>query len=196
MSSQAPPAAKKKTSGVVILLWIFGAFGLLLLVGIGVSAFLITRSPEATGILKIFTEVVSMQAKATKAPGTKELRGLGCQQAMVMNFADVQKLMAPFEDAGASQEQLPFEEMVVCSVSVLRRSSAPTCDVAAKTYVTTVGPRRGPYVVMVQVQGRREPECSVVYAADGAKMGNMNDPESFGPLLAPPADGDLGEETQ
>ena len=157
--SPAPPL-KKKTSTFAIVLAFLGAGALLVMLVIGIGIYSVMSSEKGRAIVGMVGEGVKISAKAQKAPGTKELRARGCTQAMVMDMADLQRLLS-FVDAGApgGTGSDSFGEMVVCNVG---KNPLP-CDSVASTYVGVVGSRPKSFVVTVQQSGHRGPVCSNLY---------------------------------
>lgn len=178
-----PPPQKKKTSGLVVFLAILGVLMGLTLVGVLVVGILVWRSPEARGVVGMFGELVAIQTKALKAPGTKELREHGCMQAMVFSFDDIQRVVSVL-DAGEAKEELPFDEFVSCTVGSAKKAIA--CEAVSKTYISAVGARRRAYAVTVSVQGKKEAECSQLYEKDGTFLREGVDSGALGPVTAPP----------
>jgi hypothetical protein len=173
-SASEPPAPrpKKKTSTLTIVLAVIGGGLMLLFLGLGIAAYLLLSSPEGRAIAGVVGEAVKISSKAQKAPGTKELRAMGCKQAMVMDLDDLGKMMS-FLDAGTpSGESAPFGEMVVCSVNPW--GTPPKCEDIAARYVSTVGTRSKPFVVNVQQAGKGKAECTLLYDGDGKLLENFD----------------------
>jgi hypothetical protein len=165
--------AKKKTSTLTILLAVIGGGLLLFAVVFGIVAYKIMSSPEGRSVVGMIGETVRIARKAQSAPGTKELRALGCKSAMVMDADDFSK-MAEAADPGRPIKEAPFGTMVVCGGMPF--GDPPGCDEVATTYVSAAGARERPFVVMVQKSGRSQPECSSLYAGDGSSLGALEAP--------------------
>jgi hypothetical protein len=160
---------------------------LLVLLATGIAIYAVWTSPTGRGVVGVIGQILSLQSKALKAPGTKELRALGCQQAMVMSFEDMRKIFAVLDAGAAAKEEdppPPFDELVICSVRIM--GSAPTCETVSQTYVSAVGPRARPYLVTVSRQGKQKAECSQVRDKDGAFLHDGEDPNAYGPVTQPP----------
>ena len=156
-------------SGCLIALAIVG--GLILLGGL-LAAFFVYRfvsSPDGQKIVSAVTSGAALASEAASAPGTKELRGIGCTNAAVFDAAKVEAIARTFGDAGAP-EGLPGERLaIVCEVR--RGGTAPTCDQVATTYLGAIGGRAaGPFQVTVGVANGGEPGCEERYSAEGKRV--------------------------
>lgn len=171
--AEAPPP-KKKTSGLTILLAVIGGGFLLIVLVVGVVAWRVMASPKGRFIVGVMGETVRIVQKAQKAPGTRELRAMGCKSAMVLDLEDFERLMERF-DAGSKQTgPAPFGEMVACGVQPW--STPPSCDEVAKTYVAAVGPRAKPFLTTVTKSGQQKAVCSALYEPDGTGSRAIDDP--------------------
>jgi hypothetical protein len=169
----APP--KKKTSTLTIVLAIVGGGFVMMFLVAGIAIYFVLSSPKGRTIVGVMGEAVKISAKAQKAPGTKELRAMGCKQAMVMDFEDLTKIMGKLDAGPRSDQPPPFGEMVTCSVNPW--GTPPACDEVATTYVNAVGPRPKPFIVVVQKAGNPKGQCTTRYAADGKAMSDVVDVE-------------------
>jgi hypothetical protein len=164
----APRPAAKKNSGCWIALAIVG--GLALVVG-GLIAFGVYRfatSKEGRTIIAVVGEGATIMRDAQNAPGTKQLRGIGCKQAFVIDGEKLKKLAERF-DGGTSSGEMPL--IVMCSHGYL--GTPPTCDAVARTYVAAASPSRS-FAVNVQQQGRNQALCSSLYQPDGTRAGEFD----------------------
>lgn len=166
-----PP--KKKRSTLTIVLSIIGGGLLLLAIVVGIGIYLVLSSPKGRAIVGVMGDAVKISAKAKKAPGTKELRAMGCKDAMVVDLADFAK-MAEYFDAGAafSSGEDGFGEMVVCSVNPW--GTPPSCERVANTYVGAVGTRSKPFIVSVQQTGSKK-ACTGLYDGSATEMTGSGD---------------------
>jgi hypothetical protein len=158
------PPKKKGMSGCMIALLV--VVGLCVVGGlvIGLIVWRVATSEEGKKIVNAVSSGAQMAVEAQNAPGTAELRALGCAQAMVMDAAKVQELAAQFGDAGPKANGL----IVTCNVS--RAGKAPTCDDVATTYVKAVGGRAsGRFEVTVDANGDKKAGCAVVYDPEGRR---------------------------
>jgi hypothetical protein len=169
MNTPSPPNAKKTGSGCVIALGIFGVIGLLLLVGGGVVAYKVATSPEGSKIISAVGETKKLVDEAGKAPGTKELRKLGCMQAMVM---DAERWLTIFENVlpeAGTRAPLDEKVMVICQLGLGAGKSAPTCDDVKTTYLAAVPTPAGDFLVQVTGQGDSKPRCEKRFTQAGTE---------------------------
>lgn len=111
------------------------------------------------------------------APGAEELRGAGCDEAMVMEPQVFAKMAEGL--AGALGQQSPFEQsdaldempglFVVCTVT---GSSGMTCAEAARVFREATGWDQ-PFMAQV-ARGGEEP-CQEVYDGQGNLVGDLSE---------------------
>jgi hypothetical protein len=168
---QAPmgaPPVKKKGSGCLLAVGIVAAvLGVIFVVGAFI-VYRVVKSPEGQKAVTLIGEGSKAMRDGLNAPGTTELKALGCTQPMVV---DAEKMVALGQllgaDAGTKSAKPDFSVTVVCQVS--KRAAAPTCDAVASTYVAAAAPTSS-FLVTLQVAGAPEAGCHAVYDASGAKL--------------------------
>ena len=117
MTSPSAPPRKKKTSGLVLLLGVIGGGFLLITVALRLVVWRVMSTPGGQAIVGAVGESVRIMQKAQKAPGTKELRAMGCKTAMVLDMDELARLAQSFD--GSRPKQPPTESMgsmVACGV--------------------------------------------------------------------------------
>ncbi len=159
-----PP--KKSGRGCVIVLSVLGGLIFLGLVGIGIAAGMAASSPKGQQALKILQEMKAAQT----APGTTELKTIGCSQAMVFDLETVGKDVLSLLDAGApgaegTAKKLPAKLTVYCQPGPFV-DTPPTCADVARIFVKAAPPAE-PFLVTVQRQGDKKTLCSSLYAKTG-----------------------------
>jgi hypothetical protein len=164
-----PPIAPTRGRGCVIALSIAMA-----IIGIGIVAAVIGFAMFATsdtgkGALKAISDGTKVAAKGLKAPGTPELRALGCQQAMVTEMRDFATVMGDL-DAG-DMSTVPNDLLVTCQGKAFE--TPPTCDEVASTYVRAVGKASSEFFVTVTRQGSSKPDCEQLYDETGVSLGSI-----------------------
>jgi hypothetical protein len=167
------PQPKKSGNGCLIAMAVVG--GLLLILGIfvAIGVYKFASSKEGKQLISIVGEGAKVMAEAQTAPGTAELKKLGCKQPMVMSMERLAKIVQEINDAG-SDDMGGVAVMVMCPVGLLDKP--PSCDDAARTYVSAVPTPPGKFVVNVTVQGKNEPHCNNLYAPDGKRLGDFGGP--------------------
>ena len=139
------PVVVKILIGVAILV------GLLFVACVGAGVWM-ANSEEGQQFLEA-------AASAQSAPGTEELRELGCTSAMVMSFGDVSGILGEIigeDELGGVSPDTPF---VICQAT----SAPPACEEVADTYIAAVSPE-GPFSVQVQGGGG---DCQVFFDSAG-----------------------------
>jgi hypothetical protein len=170
----APPAPprKKSGSGCVLALTIAGGVGILLVAVIGFAIYRFATSREGKAVLGAIGDMAQLAQEAQNAPGAKEVRALGCEQAMAMDMDKMQRILDERLDAGSSKPA-PFSMMVVCQVGVLA-GDPPRCDAVARAYLSAAPrPARGFAANVQRSGGGNHPLCSVLYDPDGVKVKDL-----------------------
>lgn len=162
-----PPPRKKGLStgclvALIAVMVFFGAIGaVVLFVGYKVS-----QDKDVQNVFGAIGDAAKIMAEAQSAPGTDELRALGCQQAFAIDPMKMVKIADRFNDAGAPPTAMPpdLDRIVMCQVGSF--GAAPSCDDAARAYVTGAAPAKS-FMLTVQQQGGHK-QCSGVYSPSGA----------------------------
>lgn len=164
------PPRKSGMSGCLIALTVVGVVAVLGTCGAGVTVYLVATSKAGKATIKLVGGATKIAAEGASAPGTPELRALGCDPAMVMDAKEVADLLNDALDAGV---QMTGAEGLLVTCQVPARSAAPTCDDVAKTYVRAVGRARADFTVNVQKQGEPGPVCETSYDPEGRAKGGI-----------------------
>jgi hypothetical protein len=104
--------------------------------------------------------------ESANAPGTRELRELGCDSAMVMDLNAWLRVFGA--DGGTPGQEGAIDRYVICGAGLF--ATPPSCDRVAQTYAGAVGGVAGSFQAMVQRQGRNKPLCAACYDASGARQ--------------------------
>jgi hypothetical protein len=165
MNAQAtdPGSPQKKSGrGCVVVLSLLGGLFFLGLVGIAIAAWMAASSPKGQQAIKVVQEMKAAQ----NAPGTRELKALGCTQAMVIDMSSVGKDVMSLFDSGAMKEsKLPAKLSVYCQPGPFA-SALPTCAEVARTFVNAAPPSES-FLATVQRQGETKSLCSSLYTKTG-----------------------------
>ena len=94
-----PPAQKKGMSGCMIAFIVVSIVGFVTAVVVGVAIYLVATSNAGKTAIKLVGEGSKLAQKGLNAPGTAELRTLGCEQAVVLDMKDVGDMMNDVFDA-------------------------------------------------------------------------------------------------
>ena len=169
MPPQQPPPQKKGMSGCMIAFIVVSVIGVLGAIVVGVVVYLVVTSNAGKTAIKLVGEGPELAQKGLNAPGTAELRALGCEQAMVLDMKDVGNMMNDVFDAGVGVGDGGASGLIVQCTLGRRSSTVVDCDTAAKTYVTAVGgTAKDEFVVTVQRQGDSHKLCESSYDTSGA----------------------------
>ena len=162
------PTAKKRRLPVIayVLLGILGAF----ILTCGGAVAWLASSERGKQFLDATRETVEVFEGATSAPGTEALRPLGCDDAMVIQGAE---LIAVMERLGlevpaeARQADLPDDMLIVfCRAGAF--GDAPSgCADLARAYASAVPAPPQRFMVIAEQRGRSERNCRGVYSPEG-----------------------------
>jgi hypothetical protein len=101
--------------------------------------------------------------RGASAPGTAELRGLGCDPGTTV----MESRQSWTLDSGP-----PTETSVFIACLATEGKPVPTCDDVARQYTMAVHPT-GKFVAQVRVVRRFKIECQKAYREDGSAMGDV-----------------------
>jgi hypothetical protein len=108
---------------------------------------------------------------AMVAPGTDEMRALGCTEAMVLDMKNFEKFIEAFEQDGElTEERDPFLDatMVFCRKDSIFTPENPECDEVVTAYISAANPMEEDELAVV-VQGRNSQSryCGAIYSGTG-----------------------------
>lgn len=160
--TQAGAPQKKSGRGCVIVLAVLGGLFFLGVVGVGIAAWMAASSPKGQQALKVVQEMKAAQ----NAPGTLELKTIGCSEAMVIDMDTVGKdVMSLFDSGALNSGKLPAKLSVYCQPGPFV-DTPPTCADVARIFVKAAPPTE-PFLATVQRQGDKKTLCSSLYAKTG-----------------------------
>ena len=157
------PPARRGAPVVVWILLAIAALGLFTCAGL---VLWVSQSEQGRQLREVVRTGYEVGVESTRAPGTEELRELGCNQAMIMSAEQARA----FADAVTDQpeevlEQFPEDlTMVICQLNMFSDAEI-ACDEVARTYVSAIEPQ-GRILVQVQ-QGRDSAGCTGIYSSTG-----------------------------
>ena len=114
---------------------------------------------------KAMREITESAMNASTAPGTDELRALGCEPAMIMDFSAMGDL---FRDA---DEEIPPELRGALSKMVICTSPDLDCPAVAESYLDSQRPET-PFAVLVTTPDG-ETGCQHLYTPEGELLQDM-----------------------
>jgi hypothetical protein len=166
--------------GAIRALIALGAFAALGLIGLVVF---VATQPEARRLLSVGRDLVEGSLAGVSAPGAEELRGAGCEQAIVWTLGEfVEAAGGLLPEGGAwllEDPERASTPLVLCELPPLHRG-VPDCDAVALLYAEAVSPAVD---FLVQVRGyehfRKETLCAAFYSPVGELVAHV------GPRLEP-----------
>jgi hypothetical protein len=173
---EQPP---RKRSGCLVALYVLFGIGLFIVVAGGIGIWVFLQTEQGQKVMQVAKSGAEWITVASTAPGTEELRGAGCETAMVGNAGsalDVFMILIPEEEKQAElREQLSMQAgegnlddllLVICTLPRFT-VSAPACEDLARTYSSAVEDEPDSFYVMVMQQGQDAPTCQGIYDPDG-----------------------------
>lgn len=158
-------------SGCLIALIVVGILAVVSAIAIGIGVYLFATSSVGKTAFKLANEAPKLAEKGINAPGMADVRGLGCEQAFVLDMNDFADLMSDMIDASSAKGLMPDGLMITCQVR--RGARAPSCDDIASTYVAAVKTPSKDFMVTVQEQGDDRALCESSYDATGAPISSL-----------------------
>ncbi|MFO0677963.1 MAG: hypothetical protein U0169_15610 [Polyangiaceae bacterium] len=155
----ARPAAPKGRGCLRALAVLFGIASVVLVV-LGVVTWRYAKTPEGSRNVGMARGIARLVFGAFGAPGTKELKALGCAQAFVMSGEAVEEFADEFYDAGPAPPDMPV--LLTCQQGLVAK--AIPCDDVARTYQKAVPDNTRPIEVSVMRTGSTKPLCRGSYS--------------------------------
>ena len=146
MSENTSP---KKMSGCLKVLII-----IVILVAVAVAAalFFFTQTQDGRRIWSGATDTITVMLEARNAPGTKALRALGCEMAMVIKMDELMRAlqtMHPDVKANVDSQITTASKHPLVACGSNSTAQLPTCDAVAQAYIGEVRPTSS-FSVMVR----------------------------------------------
>ncbi len=183
MQTSARPKKRGNKGCLIAALIVLGLF-FLCIVAVGVVIYRASQDPEVRKAWAAAQEGMQAVMEATNAPGTDEMRALGCNQAMVIDTARLNKVAGALEDE-PSEGEAPVDAteppevfgpspMLMCQ---LRRRTELTCEELVKAYVAAAPEAEEKMKVQIIEQGlgNNKVRCSGVYGRDGQFIEPLDD---------------------
>jgi hypothetical protein len=158
-----PPKKKGLSTGCWIVLGVMLFF--LVLTGsiIAYVSYKVATDKDVQNVMGAIGEAAQLATEAQQAPGTNELRAAGCEQALALDSARMQKLGDRFLDAGVSKQPAEVGFMVMCQMQ--SSATPPSCEDAVKAYVRGASPK-DKFMLTVTAHGAQT--CGGIYSPSGA----------------------------
>jgi hypothetical protein len=184
------PAPRQRTPFATFLYFLLGLGAVLLLVG-GVGVYLFLRTEQGRKMLTLAREGSALLAEAALASGTGELRGIGCETALVVPAGKIVELFRQLDPEGMTGEvgegflsvgAVAADTPVIFCSQRRGQAGRPDCTAAAKVYASTQTPPPDRFVVLMAPRQGDLAGCSGIFAPDGTRVGDLPKPE---PRAAP-----------
>jgi len=174
MENTSPPASRKR-SGFEIFLYFLLGVGVLFFAAAIVGLYLLLTTEKGQRLVRGMKEMSTLTMEAMSAPGTEQLRALGCQSSFITTTGRLAEATgrlgskaAPAEP-GAERKDLPI---VVCySTSLLGR--APDCPAVAVEYAAAVDAPAEFAVAVVNTRPVKRTKCQGLFGPSGEKLRDL-----------------------
>lgn len=116
---------------------------------------------------------------AMVAPGTDEMRALGCTEAMALDMKKFEAFIEAFDNDGEpTEEKDPFLEttMVFCKRDSAFTPTGPECDDLVAAYISGAQPlEEEELAVVVQGQNSQSRYCGAIYSGAGEYLRKLEE---------------------
>jgi hypothetical protein len=153
-------------NGCLLAILIVGGIVVVIALVMGFVAYRFATSPDGKKLVAAVSSGAALVAEATNAPGTTELRALGCSTPMVIDAEKIAAIAQAFGDAGTAKVEGDEGLAVVCGMN---GGKPPTCDEVAETYVKAVGGTASASFAVSVGQSGGNPQCQGNYLANGKR---------------------------
>jgi len=189
-------APRQRSPFITFLYFLLGLGAVVLLVG-GVGVYLFLHTEQGQKLLALAREGSALLADAALAPGTDELRAIGCETALAVPAGKIVDLFRQLDPEGKAGEVgdgfrsvggLASDMPVVFCAQKRGQAGTPDCVSAAKVYASVQTPPPARFVVLMAPRRGDLAGCSGIFAPDGTRVADLPKPQPPAPPPAP-ADG-------
>jgi len=169
------PNSKKRRLPLIAYLLLGGVGALILTCGAGVAW--LASSKRGKQFLEATRETARVIETATTAPGTVELRELGCDDTMVVQGSELFGAMERFGlgvPGASSTDDFPVDMLIVFCRSDALSDAPPPCDVLARSYGSAVPAAPERFAVISEQRARRGHGCRGVYSPQGELLEHLS----------------------
>jgi hypothetical protein len=190
------PAPRQRSPFVTFLYFLLGLGGVLLLVG-GVGLYLFFRTDQGKKMVTVLREGTALLSEAALAPGTGELRSIGCETALALPAGKIIDLFRQLDPNGKAGEvgqgflavgDLATETPVVFCQQKRGQAGTPDCASAAKVYGSVLSPPPERFVVLMAPRSGDLAGCSGIYAPNGTRLADLPQPPPRAPAATKEAE--------
>lgn len=184
------PAPRQRSPIATFLYFVLGLGAVVALVG-GVGLYLFLRTEQGQKILTVARQGSALLSEAALAPGTSELRSIGCETALAVPAGRIADLVRQLEPEGSTGEiegflsvgGLDADTPVVFCAQKRGQAGSPDCASAAKVYASVLAPPPARFVVLMAPRRGDLAGCSGLYAPDGTRLADL---PKVAPAIPPP----------
>jgi len=166
----------------MIALYVLFGLGLFVVVVGSISVYAFLQTERGKQFLQVARDGAAWLTVASQAPGTEELRGAGCEAAMVSSAGEALAIfmtLVPEEEKRdeirsnleAEAGNVPLDELllVVCTLPRFT-TTRPECGDLARTYGEAVPTAPQSFYMLVIQQGQQDPSCQGLYDPEGVPL--------------------------
>ncbi len=175
------PEPRQRSPFRTLLYFLFGLVFVVALVG-GVGLYLFLRTDQGKKILAVAREGSALLSEAAVAPGTSELRSIGCETALVVPAGKIGDLfgqlepqvpLGELERGFASVGRLAAETPVIFCAQKRGQAGTPDCASAARAFAGAVDPPPERFAILMAPRRGDLAGCSGLYAPDGTRVADL-----------------------
>ena len=171
MARQPTPPVKAPVSPVLII--IVGLLFLVAAIIVGLVIFY-KNCEQCQEIVEGVSEGTAAIVQGMNAPGTAQIRALGCEQAMAINMDVFEKMFAPM----TGEEQIFDNNMRSMKMLLCKRESfgvpeGPECADVIRAWASGTDEQHDAAIVIVQGRSGSSTYCQGIYAIDGTLLGDL-----------------------
>ena len=173
MRERRPRPKGQKNQGCLIAVLILVGLIVVCMVVAGVVVYRLSQDPEVRKVFTAAREGLSVYVEARSAPGTEQMRSLGCRQAMAVDLKRLSLLINEARD----DEEAPVDIEDVASpflYCIVGWRSELTCEQLTQAYVRAVP--TAPEKMLVQIMVEKLPEAEQRCAGTYSRAGEMLEP--------------------
>lgn len=149
------------------------ALGLVLVCGgiVTWAGYSVWKNPQVQRAVAIGGAAMELTQESMHAPGTTEMRAVGCTQAMGFTPELMQRFIGAIApDAGVEAPAIP---LAICAMQ-RGATLVPSCEDAVRAYAGAQSPAQTEIAARVTVQGEQVARCEGVYTPDGTFLREMD----------------------
>lgn len=166
--------ASRERSGFDLFLYFLMGFGVLLVVAAMVGLYLLFKTETGSKLVRGVKEISTVAREGFSAPGSEELRALGCENVFVASSERIVGAFGEFGPDAVPQEPEPERKDVLIVVCGSSGGAAPGCSEVAAAYGAAVdAPAEFAVSVTDNRLYRKKKICEGLYSPSGERLGDI-----------------------